>query len=265
MECTFCSSRTGRSQGQKYRMRSPGNIVDEIKFFYQRDNVTVFNFMDLAFPLVKKHALEFCQLLISSGLNKSIRWVCELRVKPLDRELVSLMKKSGCARVCFGIESGNDETLKKIKKGFTRNDIIKAVELCKKEALEVDGMFMMGLPGEDFEKIDQTIQLAIDLDLRFAMFNLFVPYPGCDLYEELKVQDKLHFKDWSDFVSYPTYSGGEPVYVPQGLTKEKLMKKQAQAMKRFYFCPKFIIRQIKNFKMNHIGHYLSGLRALLSK
>lgn len=265
MKCTFCSSQSERSQGHKYRMRSPKNIVDEIKFFYEKQNVKVFGFMDLSFPLVKKHAIEFCRLLIDSGLNKKIKWLSELRVKPLDKELVLQMKKSGCARVCFGIESGNDEILKRIKKGFTRKDVLKAVELCKKENLEVDGMFMLGLPGEDLDKIEDTVQFAIDLDLRFAILNLFVPYPGCELYDELKAQDKIHFNDWSDLISYPTYVGGIPVYVPDDLTKEEIMAKQSEAMKRFYIRPKFIIRQLKDFKISHIPHYFSGLKSLLSR
>jgi len=262
-ECSFCSSRSEKSQGQKYRMRQPKNIIKEIQYFYEKLEVTVFNFMDLAFPLAKKHAMEFCQLLIDSGLNEKIKWVSELRVRPLDKELVSMLKKSGCARVCFGIESGNNEILKSIKKGFTRDDVFKAVNLCYEAGLEVDGMFMLGLPGETPDTLKDTIQFAIDLDVRFAIFNLFVPYPGCTLYEELKAQDKIHFNNWSDFISYPTYSDKQPVYVPDCLSKKELMQYQAKAMRQFYVRPKFIMRQLKGFRLRYLPHYLSGLKGLL--
>lgn len=263
MDCTFCSGSSKSSQGHRYRMRSPKNIVDEMRFYSENLKTKVFNFMDLSFPLVKKHAMEFCQLLIDSELNKNIRWVCELRVKPLDRELISLMKKSGCVRVCFGIESGNDFILKSIKKGFTRDDVLKAVHLCKEEGLEVDGMFMLGLPGESEKTLNDTVQFAIDLDLRFSIFNLFVPYPGCQLFDELNSMNKIHFSSLSDFISYPTYSGKDPVYVPDGLTKNDLMRVQSEAMRRFYLRPRFIWRQIKNFRLEHLAHYFSGLKEIL--
>lgn len=264
MGCTFCSSRSVRSQGQRYRMRSPNNILDEMRFMHERFGITVFNFMDLAFPLVREHAAEFCRLMIESGMNRRVRWISELRVRPLDEELVRLMRRAGCVRVCFGIESGNDEILARIRKNFTREDVVRAVGWCRAAGLDADGMFMLGLPGEDYAKIDDTIQLALDLKLRFAIFNLFVPYPGCDLYDELNAAGEIHFRDWSEFVSYPAYSGHDPVYVPKGMTKQGLMDKQREAMRRFYLSRDFILRQFRDFRWSYIPHYAAGLKALLS-
>ncbi|MBI5625537.1 MAG: cobalamin B12-binding domain-containing protein [Elusimicrobia bacterium] len=263
MGCTFCSSRGIRSQGQKYRTRSPENIVAEVRAMHERFGATVFSFMDLAFPLVREHAAEFCGLMVESGLSERVRWVSEMRVKSLDAELVGLMKRAGCARVCFGIESGNDEVLARIGKNFKRSDVIRAVSLCREAGLEADGMFMMGLPGEDYARIDETVDLAVGLGLRFAIFNLFVPYPGCDLYDELKAGGEIRFNEWADFVSYPSHAGGEPVYVPKGMTKEGLMAKQREAMRRFYLRGGFVLQQLRQFRLEHVGHYLSGLKALL--
>lgn len=263
MSCTFCSSRMSRSQGQQYRTRSPSNIIAEMRFLHERYGIVVFNFMDLAFPLLKAHAMQFCRELIASDLHKKIRWVSELRVKPLDEELVALMKESGCARACFGIESGNDNVLKRIKKGFTRSDVVRAIRLCRDVGIETDGMFMLGLPGENAATIDDTIGFSLSLGLRFAIFNLFVPYPGCELYDELKATGEVRYQDWSEFISYPTYSGGTPVYVPQGLTKEVLMLKQSEAMRRFYLNPGFMWKQARNFQLRHSIHYIVGLKALV--
>lgn len=263
-QCTFCSSRMERSLGSKYRMRNPKSVVDEMVYMYEKYGSEVFSFMDLAFPLVRKHALELCNEIINRGLDKKIRWVTECRVKPLDDELLALMKKAGCVRLCFGIESGNNKILELLKKNFTAEDVKKAVKMAYKAGFEVDGMFMIGLPGETVETINETIDFAVELGVRYAIFNIFVPYPGCELYDILKAQGKIHFTRWSDFTSYPTYSGGVPVYVPDSLTQEKLMKLQTKAMKRFYLRPKFIIHEFKNLKISKIRHYIEGFKGLFS-
>lgn len=261
-QCTFCSSRTDRGLGSQYRMRNPKSVVDEMVYMNEKYGSDIFSFVDLAFPLVRKHAVELCNEIINRGLDKKLKWVTECRVKPLDEELLALMKKAGCVRLCFGIESGNNGILKLLKKNFTVENVRKAVRMAHKAGLEVDGMFMIGLPGETEETIRQTIDLAVELNVRYAIFNIFVPYPGCELYDILKSQDKIHYKRWSDFTSYPTYSGGVPVYVPDGLTQEELMNLQTKAMKRFYLRPRFILNELKNFKADKIFHYIEGLKGL---
>lgn len=263
-QCTFCSSRTERSLGSKYRMRNPKRVVDEMVYMHETFGSEVFSFMDLAFPLIRQHAVDLCQEIIDRGLHEKVKWITECRVKPLDQELLSFMKKAGCVRVCFGIESGNNYILKTLKKNFDIDDVRTAVKMGRKAKLDVDGMFMIGLPEETESTINDTINLAIEIDVRYAIFNLFVPYPGCELYDVLTSQNKISFENWSDFTSYPTYSGGVPVYVPDSFTKENLMKLQKYAMRKFYFRPKFIINEFRHLKVNKFFHYLEGLRGLIS-
>ncbi len=264
-QCTFCSSRTERSLGHKYRMRTPALVVDEMEYMHQKYGALVFSFMDLAFPLVKNHAYTLCEEIIKRNLHKKIKWSTECRVKPLDQDMLDIMKKSGCQRINFGIESGNNETLRDLKKNFTTDDVEKAVKMAHKSRIEIDGMFMMGLPGETEEKIMETIKFAIKLNIRYAIFNIFVPYPGCELWDTLNLNNKIHYNNWSEFTSYPTYSGGKPVYVPDSLSYEKLMKLQSLAMKKFYFRPKFILNELKHFKFDKIHYYINGLKGILSK
>lgn len=263
-QCTFCSSRTEKNQGSKYRARSAGSIADEMEYLYKTYGTEVLSFMDLAFPLVRSHAVEFCKEVIKRGINKKVKWFSECRVKPLDEELLVLMKKAGCVRVCFGIESGNDNMLKALKKNFTKEDVRRAVRMAKNARLDVDGMFMIGLPGETEDMIKETIDFSIDAGVRYAIFNIFVPYPGCELWNILTRENKIHFKSWSDFTSYPTYSGGKPVYVPDGLTHEKMMELQKYAMKKFYFRPRFIFEELMRMKPSKIVKYFNGFRALVS-
>ncbi len=262
--CTFCSSRTGKSLGSKYRMRSASNIADEMEHMIERHQINVFSFMDLAFPLVKKHALSLFEEMKKRGLHKKIKWCTECRVKPLDEEIVAAMREAGCVRANFGIESGNDRILKALKKNFTVEDVESAVAMTVKAGIEVDGMFMMGLPTETEAEIMDTINLALRLSLRFAIFNLFVPYPGCELYETLSKEGKIHFSKWSDFTSYGGYSGSTPVYVPDGLSMEQLLGLQSLAMRKFYFRPYFIAGELLRFRLRKIPAYTDGFLAVLS-
>jgi len=262
--CTFCSSRTGKSLGSKYRMRSAANIADEMEYMIERYQINVFSFMDLAFPLVKKHALSLFDEIKKRGLHKKVKWGTECRVKPFDEEIAVGMKEAGCARVNFGIESGNDRILKELKKNFTVADVESAVDIAVKAGIEVDGMFMMGLPTETEAEIKDTIALALRLKLRFAIFNLFVPYPGCELYSVLSKEGKIRFEKWSDFTSYGGYSGSKPVYVPDGLTVERLLALQSLAMRKFYFRPYFIAGELARFRISKVPAYMEGFLAVMS-
>lgn len=262
-KCTFCSSRTEKSQGSKYRMRDQNSIVDEMIYMHKKYGSEIFSFMDLAFPLVREHAVNICNEIIKRKLNNKIKWFTECRVKPLDIDLLALMKKAGCVRICLGIESGNNDILKTLKKNFTVEDVKNAVKMAHKAGLIVDGMFMIGLPGETEQTIDETVNFAVKLNIRYAIFNIFVPYPGCELYDNLKAENKIHYKNWSDFTSYPTYSGGIPVYTPDGISKEKMMELQRKAMKRFYLRPRFIINELLNLKIDKFVHYMTGLKSML--
>jgi radical SAM superfamily enzyme YgiQ (UPF0313 family) len=256
--CTFCSSHTDKSLGMIYRMRDPKKVVDEMEYLYHCFGARAFTFMDLAFPLIKNHGMELCQEIINRGLHEKIRWTSELRVKPLDEEILYKMKEAGCKTINFGIESGTDRILGLLKKNFTADDVRRAVKMAHKAGLETDGMFMIGLPEETEDDIKRTIDFAIELGMRYSIFNIFVPYPGCELYDVLSKQNKIHFKHWSDFISYPTYSGGVPVYVPDGLTKAQLMSLQTLAMKKFYLRPEFIKRELSELKWNKLKYYWSG-------
>lgn len=261
--CTFCSNHTDRSMGTHYRMRSPENIVDELVYVHERFGVRTFNFMDLAFPLNKRHSIAVCKEIVRRGVHEWVAWHSECRVKPLDAETLGWLKKAGCKRLCFGIESGSDRILKMIRKNFTTADVEKAVRLTQQAGIDVDGMFIMGFPTETEEEIKQTVELAVRLNVRFAILNIFVPYPGCELHDTLKAQGKIHFNSWRDFTSYPGYAGIEPVYVPDTVSREDLFRLQRYAMRRFYLRPRFILEELRRFNLGKLRMYINGLKALL--
>jgi radical SAM superfamily enzyme YgiQ (UPF0313 family) len=95
------------------------------------------------------------------------------------------MYAAGCRRIHYGIESGNQEILQRISKGIKLEQVRDAVRWAKEAGIKAKGYFMLGLPGDTEETMQQTIDLAVELDLDEAMFSLTTPFPGTRLWDEL--------------------------------------------------------------------------------
>ncbi len=257
--CTFCSPIN--TIGNKYRMRSVESIADEIEHFYVKWGVDTFYYMDLTFPISEKIGIKFCDEIIKRNL--SIQWSCETRVSCVTVPLLKKMKESGCARIDFGIECGNQKMLDSIKKGFTIQQVEDAVKMTAEVGIEAEGLFILGLPGETVADSWDTINFALSLNMDHLKFNLFVPYPGSELWDTLESNGELTNFDFNEYTSYPTYTGGTVPFVPKGRTHEELILLQKKAMRLAFFRKQVILRELANFKISNISQYLIATKALL--
>jgi anaerobic magnesium-protoporphyrin IX monomethyl ester cyclase len=193
--CTFCFSDVF---GKKWRGRSPENMLGEIKQLHDNYGFNGIVFNDDTFVVDKKRALDFCKLLINSGLR--IKWYCNGRVNLMSQELIDAMKESGCVGIAYGIESGSQEILDSVKKGITIDQITKVVGMTKKAGIYVTGYFMIGILGDSKATIQQTFDLARKLDLDFYGFGMTSPIIGTAMHKEAQKQgfiEKEELKDWS--------------------------------------------------------------------
>lgn len=257
--CSFCSP--VNTIGRRYTMRSPRIVVNEMEHFHRKWGVDTFYYMDLIFPLTEKMGLEFCDELIARKLP--VRWRCETRVSSVTEKLLHRMKESGCYAVDYGIECGNQKMLDSINKGFTVQQVKEAVAATAKVGLESEGMFIIGLPGETVKDTQDTIDLALSLDLDHIKLNLFVPYPGSELWDTLKAKGQLTNMDFNEYTSYPSYTRGQVPYIPEGRSHEELVTLQKDGMRKAFFRKKVILRELKNFKWDKVGQYWTALRQLL--
>jgi len=150
------------------------------------------------------------------------------------------MAKAGCWQICFGLESGSQEMLDKMKKNISLEAAEKAVREAKNAGLETKGFFILGLPGETKQTIQQTINFARRLPLDLAQFSLATPFPGTVFKEQ--VQNQLKTAGFSSFQQM--YSGKSLPYAPPTLTAKELGKAYQRAYKSFYIRPSFIIKKI---------------------
>ena len=180
--CTFCESKSMWTR--KVRYRSPENIVAEIKQMEEFGLKKVV-FDDDTFGISKKN-IKAINDLMKKEVPK-VTYQCETVVQlAKDENVVKDMKNGGCTTVFVGIESGNNEMLKKIKKSQTTDECIQAVYNLKKHNIETHTFIMIGFPEETEETLQDTMDFIPRLSPDFVIFSIFTPYPGSELYFECK-------------------------------------------------------------------------------
>lgn len=228
LQCIFCC----RIHGNRLRVRSAKNVIKEIKYAIDKFNPKLFDFADDTFTLPKRRAMEICTLMISEGLNKRIKWTALSRVTGVDQALFDKMKEAGCIKVDFGVESGNSDVLKRIKKEISVTDAEKAIRMAKKAGLKTGSYFILGHPYETTQTIHDTIKLATKLNTNTVSFGIMVPYPGTEVYE-MAVKGEGNYKliseKWEDFDKQI----GNALEL-ESLPRKELEKWQVQAYITFY-------------------------------
>lgn len=190
--CLFCNS------SKQYKPRTPESCIEELNYAIKTWKIRSFMPMDDNFNLNKPRVLKFCQLVRPLRLP----WTCTngLRANTFDLEQGLALKAAGCYRFSFGIESSNPEVLKLNQKGETIDQIEKAIRIALALGFQVNGFFIIGLPGSSFELDRQSLAWAKNLGIDYH-FNILTPYPGTELYDRYKdniVGDpfkSLHFSD----------------------------------------------------------------------
>lgn len=248
--CSFCSNAVF---GREYRMRTPENVIKEWKEMIRME-IEEINVADDNFTANPKRAITICNMLIDQGLN--IPWTASggLRVDSISKELLQVMKKSGCYRVALGAESGSQIILDKIGKRIKLQQIRDAVKICKEVGLETTVFFMIGNLGESEESMQMTINFAKELEPDFVQFTIAVPYPGSILYDSIKKYGKFLITDWEEYSSYE----GKAYFEYGEMSKELVEKMFKKAYRDYYVRPKIIIKYLLkyNFKI------LKGLKFL---
>lgn len=256
--CTFCCAM--RMWGRRYRQRSVKNVLEEIKVLVDKYKVRDINFFDELWGLKESWINEFCDALIAEKLD--VVWSCFARSDLISRapeERLKKMAKAGCWRLYFGLESGCQDLLDNINKGITLQQSRDAVKKVKAAGIEVMANFMLSLPGETPEKGMETIEFAIELDPDIVKFNLTVPYPGTELYEQVTAGR------WGSLGGdRDKYTGYFPVFFPSGYKDSAEAEKvKRMAYRRFYLRPSYILRRtLKIRSYEDLVRNFRGFRAI---
>lgn len=153
--CNFCS--TTYFWGLRTRKRSPKNVVDEVEHLVKTYGVKNIYFEDDTFSIDQEWAREVCQEILDRNLN--IKWQAISRFNCITKDLLSIMKRSGCEKLTFGLESGATKILNNLHKGLNKEIVIKGFEMLKDSGIEIGLFMMIGNPGENEETVKETCEL----------------------------------------------------------------------------------------------------------
>jgi anaerobic magnesium-protoporphyrin IX monomethyl ester cyclase len=235
LNCIFCYQ---PHFGKRWRARSAGNVVEEIKECVKL-GIGEIEIYDDTFTYDRTRVLMICELLLQARVK--VDWNIRTRVDRVDLEMLKLMARAGCKRINYGIESVNPEILKILKKGFTVEQIKNAIKWTKEAGIEIQAYFMLGSPTETEKQMLETIQFANKYIPDYCYYSITTPFPGTQLYEN-GIKEKRYRDNWREFAEYPLpdfkldfWSNGE---------FEKLNKMVEYGYKSFYRRPSYILRQL---------------------
>jgi anaerobic magnesium-protoporphyrin IX monomethyl ester cyclase len=197
-KCTFCCINAPFG-ANRYRMRSPGAVVDEIDRLYGRYGVKTFKIIDEMFVLNHRHVNGICERLAAKPYAGDLNIWAYARVDTVEADHLALLRRAGIRWLALGIESGSEHVRDGAEKSFDHADIVHIVREIQKTGINVIGNFIFGLPDDDLDSMRQTLELAKALNCEFANFYSAMAYPGSPLYN-MAVEQGWELPDkWSGY------------------------------------------------------------------
>lgn len=251
-DCIFCDKNVF---GKKYRSFSPEYIVSEMEYLIDNFGAKDIAFLDSCFTVNKERVESIILEMNKRQLGMS--WTCTARADVVTRELLDKMKKAGCWRIRLGIESGDEEVLGFIKKGITRKQVQDATGWAAEAGLQPKGFFMIGHLIDTKKSIEETIRFAKSLPLKDITVQINTPLKNTYQYGVYKKYGSLVVES-SSRLSY-----FEPVFIPDGLTREYLKKIYREFYSSWYLRPVVFWRHLKSLhSLKDIRKYLKALSLL---
>ncbi len=254
-ECVYCPVKC--SIGKVFRMRSPGNIAQELGYWYNK-GYRRFSFADDNFTLVKQRVVDLCEMIKSSGL-KGLALSCDngVRADKVDEELLALMKEAGFYRIAFGVEAGSDRILKNLNKSESIETIKQRIQEACGLGYEIDLFFLVGSPGETLEDLEDSFKIASDYPIGTAYFYNIIPFPHTRLFDWIKENGKF-LKQPQDYLNDYPILDNDPVFE----TPEMPVKEKKEALRRAFAITRKTMRRNWAKRLAKIGA-LGGLLAFI--
>jgi len=234
-KCTFCDMRL-----TKYRYRSAEHVLEEI-IFLKKLGIKEFFILDDTFTINKNRLYKLCNLMIEKKIN--IKYKISSRVDKVNEELLSLLAASGCYRIHYGIETGSQRLLDYLEKGVTVEQSINAIKMSRKAGIETLAYMMIGIPTETPEEIEETIKFVDRLQPDRVNYSICTPFPKTKLYQMALEVDPTMEDYWTEFAKNPN-PNFKIRTLNEYLTRDELRVIQDRALRRFYFSPRRLAKEI---------------------
>jgi radical SAM superfamily enzyme YgiQ (UPF0313 family) len=189
--CTFCCIQAPFKDGEKalgyketvnsYRFWSPKVVIEQIDLLVNEYGVRHIKFADEIFVLTPHHVLGICDLITERGYDLNI-WAYG-RVDTVRDQMIDRLKQAGFNWLAFGVEAGNDRVRDNVRKGVDRDRVFQTIGKVQDAGINIIGNYIFGLPEDDMDSMQETLDLALDLNCEFANFYCSMAYPGSSLYD----------------------------------------------------------------------------------
>jgi anaerobic magnesium-protoporphyrin IX monomethyl ester cyclase len=233
--CTYCNKSVFE---RRFRAKSKDRVIKDIEHNLKHGFKEI-HIYDDCFSTNITRAKDICDEIIKRKLKFSWNLSNGIRVDTIDEDLFRKMKKAGCYRVSFGVESGSQQILNNIKKGTNLSQLRTAFKLARKTGIETIGFFMIGLPGDTKETIKQTISFAKELKPDIPKIGITIPFPGTQLYHEWDKQGIIKSKDWRKY----NYHNPSKIYDHPNLDWNTIHEYYNKFYRELYLNPSFILRR----------------------
>jgi radical SAM superfamily enzyme YgiQ (UPF0313 family) len=234
--CMYCSY-PQTIYGHRHRTMSPARVVREIEFLVNENGVREIRIDDDTFNIDAGRAIEICRLLV----EKKVKVLFSVQARPalMTDELAAWLKKAGCRMVLYGVESGNDEILKQMRKQTTRDEIRRGVRIARRHGLDVLNCVMLGFYWDTPETVEETMRFAFELNAEFTQMSTPTPLPGTDYYRLLDENGCFLTREWQ----YHDSVHHSAVRLPH-LANEQLNGYLGSFYRRYYRRPRYILMMV---------------------
>ncbi|MCK5213786.1 MAG: radical SAM protein [Candidatus Omnitrophica bacterium] len=250
--CIFCDKSIFSN---RYRSFSPAYIVSEMEQLIERYGARDIAFLDSTFTVSKSRV----EGIIDEMKRRKVKvnWTCTVRADVVTKELLIKMKETGCWRIRLGVESGDEEVLKFIKKGITIQQVVNVANWAHQIGLRPKGFFMIGHAVDTKESIEKTIRFAKTLPLKDITVQMNTPMKNTAQYKIFDQFGSIAADDYNKF------SYWEPIFIPNGLDKEYLLETLHRFYRSFYLRPIILWRHLTQIRsLDEVVKYLRSLKLI---
>jgi len=218
-------------------------VLGEIHQLVEKFNARSLHFVDDTFTINHDRVRRICKMIDDEF--PGLRWGCNSRVDTITKELMEVMHQAGCEWIAFGVETASPTIMEYLRKGINHETVKKVFKEAREVGVNTHAYFMLGLPDETKEDIQKTVDFSIKLDPDFLTFSMATPYPGTDLYNDVKSRRLIVDDEWWYTHTSPKFN--TPVIKTENFNPQYLKKTVKKAYSRFYLQPLFIMRQLNRY------------------
>jgi anaerobic magnesium-protoporphyrin IX monomethyl ester cyclase len=264
-KCSFCCIQAPFKEGEKsagfkestnsYRYWNPDLVIAEIDTLVTRYGVRNIKIADEMFVLNRKHVLGICDRIIERGYNLNI-WAYA-RVDTVKDDMLDKLKRAGFNWLAFGIEAANSRVRADVDKGFNQDGIYRTIEKVRAAGINVIGNYIFGLPEDNLESMQETLDLSVELNCEFANFYCAMAYPGSPLYTMALKEGWALPKTWSGYSQHAVDSTPLPT---KTLPAGEVLQFRDRAFQTYFRSPEYvgmIERKFGPAVVHHIAEMVS--------